>query len=223
MNRQKRKAEMERMRFEELMTLQEIGDEFDISRERVRQIIGNTGYDVFQTKNEIRNVKIKQSKLSTAKVAKKHNVSYGFVSRIRTNHHNIEGGSQKKGQDAERYISDKLKNMRIRNKLMPVGHPFDILVFNKLRVDVKACYHGNQYKNLLNPRYHFNIDSNRRGKYCDFLIFVIWESKDCFVIPFDKVGYNKNNVFFCWPTARPEIGKYQKYHNRWDLLIPNNR
>jgi len=38
-----RTREMIRMRFGELMTLQEIGDEFGITRERVRQILGNTG------------------------------------------------------------------------------------------------------------------------------------------------------------------------------------
>src|SRR3990170_3622397 len=38
-----RRDEMLQMRLEEKRTLQEIADEFKISRERVRQIIGNTG------------------------------------------------------------------------------------------------------------------------------------------------------------------------------------
>ena len=43
MDKDARTKEMIRLRFGELKTLQEIGDVFGISRERVRQIIGNTG------------------------------------------------------------------------------------------------------------------------------------------------------------------------------------
>jgi hypothetical protein len=28
----------------------------------------------------------------------------------------------------------------------------------------------------------------------------------------------KRDVYFCWPTKRPEIGRIHKFHNRWDLL-----
>ncbi len=38
-----RNKEMKRLRFEEHLTLQEIADKFGITRERVRQIIGNSG------------------------------------------------------------------------------------------------------------------------------------------------------------------------------------
>lgn len=38
-----RKEEILRLRFDDCLTLQEIGDRFNITRERVRQIIGNTG------------------------------------------------------------------------------------------------------------------------------------------------------------------------------------
>lgn len=39
-----RAAEMKRLRYKEFWTLQMIADRYGISRERVRQIIGNTGY-----------------------------------------------------------------------------------------------------------------------------------------------------------------------------------
>ena len=47
-----RTKKMIRMRFGELKTLQEIGDEFGITRERVRQILGNTGYIVNRKRDE---------------------------------------------------------------------------------------------------------------------------------------------------------------------------
>ena len=47
-----RTKEIIRMRFGELKTLQEIGDEFGITRERVRQILGNTGYIVNRKRDE---------------------------------------------------------------------------------------------------------------------------------------------------------------------------
>ena len=39
-----RKAEMIRLRTEEHLTLQQIANRYGITRERVRQIIGNTGH-----------------------------------------------------------------------------------------------------------------------------------------------------------------------------------
>jgi len=39
-----RKAEMIRLRTEERLTLQQIANRYGITRERVRQIIGNTGH-----------------------------------------------------------------------------------------------------------------------------------------------------------------------------------
>lgn len=41
--REERLKEMKRLRFEERWTLQQIGIKFGITRERVRQLIGNTG------------------------------------------------------------------------------------------------------------------------------------------------------------------------------------
>ena len=40
----KRNAEIHRLRMEEHWTLQDIADLYDLTRERVRQILGNTGH-----------------------------------------------------------------------------------------------------------------------------------------------------------------------------------
>jgi predicted DNA-binding protein YlxM (UPF0122 family) len=216
MNRQKRKAEMERMRFEELMTLQEIGDEFDLSKERVRQIIGNTGYIISKSRNK----QIAKSTKTNTELAEKYGLSPGYISQLRDCHHDVDGGTVEKAVNAERYVSKELNKHNIPNKLMQNRSPFDILALDNVKIDVKSAFSKTKTNsNMKSPQWKFCVHTDRRGKCCDLFVCVIWDTKDCFIIPFDEVGLNRDAITFCYPTKRPDIGKYQKYHNRWDLIV----
>jgi hypothetical protein len=129
------------------------------------------------------------------------------------------GDAGTKGQDAEIYVSKMLDEVGIPNELMPVHHSFDIKTWGDIRIDVKSSFSPRVYERHNNPRWGFNIASKKRGRYCDFFVLVIYPSKDCFIVPFDVVGENADTIFFCWPSDRPEIGKYQQYQNRWDLIL----
>jgi hypothetical protein len=53
MTRQERIEQMKYLRFEKKWTLQQIGNHFGgLSRERVRQLIGNTGYVAWDAKRQ---------------------------------------------------------------------------------------------------------------------------------------------------------------------------
>lgn len=214
-----RRDEMLRLRYNELKTLREIGRQYGISRERVRQIIGNTGH-VLHEEIERRNNKIRASFETTPALANKYGFTESYISKIRgDNHHLIAGGNQQKGEMVERYVNQKLIENNIDNKLMPTGYPFDILALEKIKIDVKGAFTESRTCNLKSPQWHFSLGKNKRGDYCDIFVCVIWETKDCFVIPNSVLRKDQMDLFFCWPTKRPEIGRYQRYFNRWDLII----
>jgi DNA-binding Xre family transcriptional regulator len=213
-----RKEKMLRMRFENFMTLREIGEEFGISKMRVNQIIGNTGrINVVK-----RNKEISQSTKTNTELAERYGVTKATISTLRTNHHDIDGGCVQMGEEAERFVSDMLSEKGISNKLTPIAHPFDILAFGKARIDVKSAHTRRKaYPTEVSPQWRFGLKINDRGKYCDIFVCVIWKTKDCFIIPFEKISEKlsvNSDLTFCYPTKRPEIGKWQKYHNRWDLI-----
>lgn len=214
-----RREKMMQLRFDERLTLAEIGQEFGISRERVRQIIGNTGYVLSEVLEE-RNEEIRSSISATPALAKKYGLSEGRVSVIRSgrNYHLIASGNRRKGEIAERYVNWALNKNGISNELMPTGHPFDILALDKVRIDVKGAFTASKTKDYASPLWRFHIGKNRRGKYCDMFICVIWDTKECFIIPDSVLKRDQGNIYFCWPTKRPTMGKYQKYLNRWDLI-----
>jgi hypothetical protein len=58
---------------------------------------------------------------------------------------------------------------------------------------------------------------------CDFYVFVIAETQDMFVVPSRDVPENRAQIAFCWPSLRPELAKWQKYHNRFDLITCFNK
>jgi hypothetical protein len=207
---------MVELRFDKLWTLKNIGDKYGITKERVRQILGNTGAMC----NVERNKKISNSTKSNGELAKIHNLSVNTVSQLRNGEvrHEVNGGNVQSGYRIENYVSKTMKNVNIPNTLMPNSHPFDMIAFDNIKIDVKGCLTPQYVKGCVNPRWGFSMDTQRRGKYCDFFICVIWDTKDCFIIPFDVVGIDAIRIYFCWPTNRPQIGKYQKYLNRWDLL-----
>lgn len=213
-----RREKMMRLRFGERMSLAEIGQEFGVSRERVRQIIGNSGRVLSEAIRE-RNEEIENSISTTPALAKKYGLSEGHISGIRSGkYHMIAGGNARKGEIVERHVSWVLSENGIDNELMPTGHPFDILALDEVRIDVKGAFTTSETSNCVSPLWHFHMGKNRRGKYCDVFICVIWDTKEYFIIPDSALKRSQTDIYFCWPTKRPTMGKYQKYLNRWDLI-----
>ena len=83
-----RDKEIERLRFEEGLTLQEIGDRFDISRERVRQVVGNTGW--IANKKRIAYVRSQIGK-TNQELVKETGLSINTISRYRGDLHHMAG------------------------------------------------------------------------------------------------------------------------------------
>jgi DNA-binding CsgD family transcriptional regulator len=226
---QDRRDEMRRLRFEERLSLQKISDRFGISRERVRQIIGNSGpknggfqfnqfYDTLCDPGWL----APRIDKTNREIAEELEVSVGSVSMYRgSSRHAIEPESVLgKGARAEEVVSDKLWRRGIPNKLMPVHHPYDILVGGQIKIDVKSAYKPSYPTNpsMVNPQYRFGVRSGKKREDADYYILIIVETEDYFIVPAKDVPIQQQSLTFCWPTERPEIGKWQNYHDAWDLI-----
>lgn len=212
-----RNKEMLRLRNEKRMSLQEIANIYGITRERVRQIIGNTGRDIQKSKTAIRDAHIRQAIHKTNdEIAEVTGLSIPIIRKARkgTHHAVMPDSPIGRGQEAEHFVSGKLSELGIDNKLMPLKHPFDILVNGSIRVDVKSAYTTVKTNpRIKSPQYHF-VD-RKGGVGCDYFVCVIWLTKDSYIIPAHLM---KRHLYICHPSGRPEIAKYSKYLNAWDLL-----
>lgn len=214
----KRNVEMKRLRYEELKTLQEIADIYNISRERVRQIVGNNDYKNNKTRRKRKKARA-NTDATNDELAKILNVSPNTIANYRSDiRHAVKSGSCRAvGHEWEEWTIDKLSEMGAVVEGMPLRHPYDLEV-NGYRVDVKYCDHPRTPPStrglLKSPQWVFGTkgDSDK----CDFF-FCITGNKDIFIIPSGEVG-TKQQVVFCYPTERPSLGKYQKYLDRYDLL-----
>lgn len=209
-------------------TLQEIGDLYGISRERVRQLIGNT-----KKFNYVRKAKDKAI-LDPANLDKTdqeladelgYDVGYIQYYRSGVRRKMPEHSSAGRGFCVEDEISKILTVNRIPNTLMPLHHPFDILLANGTRVDVKSAAHPLHPPSQYAPYYNFNLGQKRRGEYADFFILVPLKDGDIcdiYIIPRDVVP---NVDYFRLPALSDEErqkakrSKYAVYKNRFDLLV----
>jgi hypothetical protein len=203
-------------------TLQEIGDYFGASAQRICVLLGKTGYIGInaKTRNAIKVAKDNPDKTYSeiANIAKVH---YRTLARRMGGKHTVpRGGPLKVGEIGERLVSEKLFELGIENKLMPNSHPFDILVKNKIRVDVKYItkrrdWTGGSAKALVWIVRH-------KRNHADFFICVTPE-KEIFIIPTNIVPSNINYIAFRYPEYYKTgvVSKYIQYKNRFDLLKDN--
>lgn len=216
-----RAAEMVRLRFEESKTLQEIANVYGISRERVRQIIGNSGsgYKLRRNRKKI----LSHPELTNDELSEYTGISVNVISTHRAmagQRHTIkDGGHLKSGTEGEIIVSDKLRELGIEHKLMGHMHKFDIILKNGKRIDVKTAdsaikppsQHGGAY-------YNFRITKFRSGQesYADFFILLIKPENKFYVIPENEIA--KSYLRITQSPLKKEKLKYDKYINRFDLL-----
>lgn len=208
-----RKEEIQHLRFEEKRTLQYIADKYNISRERVRQILGNSGRTfVTDRRKQIHNL---HQQATNDDLAELMGVSTPAIFRYRNGErHGIKGGSLNIGTAGEIIVAEKLTSLCIANSLMPHHHPFDILLESGLRIDVKSSNPSSTSKTI-KPLYNFHAHKTQKGPYCDFLILFLLDATEYFVVPLDNA---EDTIRFCWPPGK-KVSKFQKFYNRFDLLI----
>ena len=194
MNTNTRKNEIKQLRGNGL-TLQAIASRYNISRERVRQIIDSS---------------VKRWEYTTAPIPHTKQQP-GYVAC---------GGPVLVGITGEIEVKCVLERNGYIIHRMPVGHPFDLLCNDVVRIDVKSAYRrfSPPSRGTVSPCYSFHVGYKDKRRKCDLIVLFIAETNDVFIIPQKNIKLQTNKMSFVWPTLRPELSKWQKYHNRFDLI-----
>lgn len=223
------------MRNVELKTTREIADEFGISRERVRQIVGNDP-TIRAKRNEKFSRYIQESTDKTnEELAKELGRAEGYVSNRRNGtRHKINGDANSPfavGAKWEEWVAERLNERGFSAKLMPPKNPYyDILVNDIVKINVKASTLYVTAKSIaLRSKtklrkfglhnFHFEKDI------CDFYACVVVDESGntLFIIPTKDIpSYSRNGKYgYCFGFPYPPIykkSKYIKYLDNYDLI-----
>ena len=221
-----RRQDMINLRYVLGWTLQKIAERYGLSRERVRQIIGNSGHIAIKTTDRLKDEEFLQqtANLTNEELAKMLGLSMNTVSQYRGDiRHAIKEGDHPayRGAIIEDRVSEILNKKGIQNELMPFRNGFDILALDIVRIDVKSAYKNwdPPSSNFVSPLWRFKIQGNaikRRGT--DFYACFIVPTEEIFIIPSDVIPDTREYIAFCWPTTRPTMSKYQKYLDAYHLI-----
>lgn len=221
--RNKRKTDMINLRDDKLYTLQQIADIYNISRERIRQIIGNTGRDFVTRKTEALLKSVDLTKLTTLQISELP----GNSTLWKKEGAKVRHLTATEGVEFEYYANEILNSQGIKNKLMPSACPFDILAHNEIKIDVKHtdCDISNapSQTKVIYPCY--SIGHLKGGNDCDFFFIFIPDKREfigyaTFIIPSALVPKTKDTrIRIPWPRMTKKISKWHKYLNRFDLLL----
>lgn len=227
----KRHDEMLRLRVEDGWTLQAIGDVWDISRERVRQIIGPTTKMARAVKEKAlmktlrgnldkTNDELAEITGLAVGTLTGYKSKYGLRNKIKK----TNTGSYL-GAIGEEKVIRQLANLGLPVTRKLFGDPYDIAV-GEVRIDVKRATKAQSSPSCrcVSPLYRFNVKlgKKRRGA-TDFYVFLIDNGdEDYFIVPSKDIPTTLNRAAFAWPCANEkEWNKninWRKYHNRWGYI-----
>lgn len=215
-----RNTEMQRLRASGA-SLQGIADIYGISRERVRQLVGNTGYLVARTqRRNLENLSGSDlEKLTRDEAMQKYKKSCGWgIAQKLGNIHHVNNGL---GNKAEELVNQKLIDVGISNRMMGFKKSYDIQLDNGLRIDVKSAKIPQKSPSQRDISPVYNIHNIKQGQDCDFFIIVLPAGFDdptpqFFIVPSSHF-YHTQSIKVTYPGTKRKVW-IEEYHNRFDLL-----
>lgn len=211
-----RNAEMKRLRYEEFWTEQKIGNHFGVTRERVRQVVGNSGHISAPFRREYI---LDHPYASATELAERFEITPEHVRRIRERgnvYYRREEGDWKyeKAQWVE-WVSDRLSTLGIENAILS---DFSIelwdgniwVAVSKIR-PLAPSHRGWPYAS-----FHIGKGFSKS----DFVIAVIEDTPTAYVIPtlvFPPI-MDRNRSQFRLQEVYGRPGKYTQYREAWHLL-----
>lgn len=201
-----RKNNMIHLRFKEKRSLREISEIYHISRERVRQIIGNTGTGIISERQK--EIVKNNPTLTNRELSKMMKISPQGVTQYRKGiRHAVERNcSVGIGYKYEEFVSKKFIEMGIENKLMPNHSPFDMLLNNGLKIEIK--YRSRPHKDS-SGYLRYAVTKSKRKIMPDFYVIVIKE--DLYIIPMD----------FCGSEISIPVEPIYNRSNKWESVKNN--
>jgi len=200
-------AYLKYLRFEKYQTLDEIGRKVGVSRERIRQIIGNSGYIIPEWKHGV--IK-KNPDRTNEELAEMLGYEPGSIASVRGNTFHKD----KQGRyDWIIHVGEFLESLGHSVEYKPYRVPYDILLNGKTKIKIalaRRWNHSERY-GLVSDAYRFHLRSGS-----DFTIGVALEYGDIFVFP--KVEFGRV-IRFVWPSnPHKSVSKWAQYHNRWEMI-----
>jgi transcriptional regulator with XRE-family HTH domain len=205
-------SEVKYLRFNQGWTLRKIGEKFGVSRERVRQLLGNTG---FYSHNLRKEFVLSNPQMTNSELREILNVSDSSLSLIRGRQHHA---TNTKGVLCEDWTSETLVSLGYVSEPQSARAPFDILVNHIARIDVKSSLHKFFPHGVKNPVRKFNVGVGNKRSDCDFYFCVMSDTLDYFIIPSASVPDTRQFISFAWPDFYCAKSNWRLYYQRWDLL-----
>lgn len=226
---EERKREMRRLRHVEGWSNTRIGLKYGISRERVRQIIGNTGRDFRRnwTQRILESGRYALELYHHDKIEELPGIKKVWIENWGNYRHDAKGGHVREGQEFEERAYLLLRDHGILGTLMPNRCLYSIETENGIKIDV----HGgttdySQYSSQNSPYTAYRIPNVRPKAGFDFLMAFIPDGDDWtyFVIPAFEIAHlsgkdrQRAAIRIPYPQMGRKMSKWHKYHQRIDLI-----
>ena len=215
----KREEEMREMRAKG-MTLESIGKKYGLSRERVRQILGNQSHVADLRREYV--LRPENLRRTNSDLAKELCVSTDSVETYRRCYYYPSEKDRKHAfkNDVVFWFVDQLKDRGFMwtEAKRTIGGGIYITVYDKNLVNIHLSVSNFlDYKMYKEKCLYF-----RTGKLkdvdCKLLVCIAAETHDIFAMPHSVVD-GKKTVRFVWPnTYNHSVSFMVKYHNRWDII-----
>lgn len=222
-----RNQEMWRLRHIDGWSNTKIGNKFGVSRERVRQIIGNTGKDFRKKWTE----KLEQSGKYALELYRHDQIpQLPGIQKVWKNvwgkyRHDAKGGLIRKGQEFEELAYSILREHGIYGTLMPNREEYSILTENGAKIDVHSgSTNTSLFKSQKNSTPTWRVPNIHPENNFDFLMAFVPDGVGYtyFVIPRSALqgikGTHAIRIPFPKQSADHYTSKWHQYHKRLDLI-----
>lgn len=222
--------EIVKLRLKDKLSLQNIADISGLSKQRVHQIIkksvGNTGYLHGQHVRETRErVADKYHYLSNEELVPILGIKYVGKFRGGRRHAVKPNNNLHIGELVKGMVSEEMDRRGIKHRLMPNRDKVDIITDDGISIVVRGSHVCKVYPSLIGrlkgDRYSFTVSGiHERG--ADYVVLVAMKGSrnNMFIVPISEIPHTCT-IAMVFPSNRPKIGRYQKYHNRWDFIDIN--
>lgn len=224
-----RKEEMLRMRFEEFRSTQRIADHLGISRERVRQVIGNSRplFQAARLSYVYAHPEMSRNELASHIGVAPDWILEKYRSRPLLPEDAKSGSYWELHFHAVIAVQKILEERGLTVSRMRGGDAFDLLIAGssydisiKVLARKEPSFPASQKHK--SPKWTFPI-RRRHTNAIDFYVLVTGLG-DHFVIPNGEIDtkWQKRDVrtvAFCWPCGRPTMSKMAEWHERWELIV----
>lgn len=223
---EERKLEMLHLRHDEKWTIEKISILFGVSRERVRQIIGNTGnigennFSPARARSVVTNIEVaeKYAHLNNTQVKELGYTSADMAYRGKTRHVS-ESKQATEGGKIEEWVSAELTKRGMVNTLTN-SRPFDIILADGKTIEVKARFKTNEGCNSFGWKdYYFFVLNRMKYKkpapMADYYVAVIVRDGKKYPFVLRQADVPPSGVIgFRWSAK----SKWRKFENRFDLI-----